>query len=145
MSNIPALRSPFDQTGGIVYFARMLSKIRLHVKGELPQEYVDFIGEKHNVFDWRCVTFLGISYDQVVERTLAGGTDEEILSWVFESGRRPSEQEIEIWNGFMTKRGWRDEATPRLKVRCEEAGFGADSGIETMFEFLDADEGRRPV
>ena len=134
MSNIPGLRSPHDLTGGIVYFARMLSKIRLHASGGLPQEYVDFIGEKQGVFDWRCVTFLGIGYDRIVERTLAGGTDDEILNWAFENGRKPNEQEIEIWNGFMTKRGWRDAANERLKIRCEEAGFGADHGIETMFE-----------
>ena len=45
----------------------------------------------------------------------------------------------------MTKRGWRDAASERLKIRCEEAGFGADRGIETMFEFLDADEGRKSI
>lgn len=145
MASVPDLRSPHDLTGGLVYFARMLSKIRLHAKGGLPGEYVDFLGEKPGVFDWRCVTFLGVRYDALVRRTLEGGTDEEILEWAFEKGRRPSDQEIEIWNGFMTKRGWRDEATDRLKFRCEEAGFGPDAGIETMFEFLDADEGRRPV
>jgi len=145
MSNIPGLLSPYDLTGGIVYFARMLSKIRLHARGELPQKYVNFLGDQKNVFDWRCATFLGVSYDQLVEKTLGGGSDEEILEWAFSNGRRPNEQEIEIWNAFMTKRGWRDAASERLKIRCEEAGFGADRGIETMFEFLDADEGRKSI
>ena len=143
MPNIPGLPSPYDQTGGIVYFPRMLSKIRLHAKGELPQEYVDFLGDQPLVFDWRCVTFLGVGYGKLAERTLQGGTDEEILEWAFENGRKPTDQEIEIWNDFMTKRGWKDAASDRLKFRCEEAGFGADSGIDTMFDFIEADEGRR--
>lgn len=145
MPEIPGLVSPFVETKGIVYFARMLSKIRLHAAGELPAEYADFLGEKQGVFDWRCVAFLGVSYEKIVARTLDGGSDEEILDWVFANGRKPSEQEIEIWNGFMTKRGWRDAASERLKFRCEEAGFGPDHGIETMFEFIDEDEGRRKV
>lgn len=142
MPTVPGLPSPHDQVGGIVYFARMLSKIRLHAKGELPQEYVDFIGDKQGMFDWRCILFLGIDYAALVERTLAGGSDEEILEWAFQKGRKPTDQEIEVWNGFMTKRGWRDAASERLRVRCEEAGFGPERGIETMFEFIDADEGR---
>lgn len=124
----------------MVYFARMLSKIRLHAKGELPEEFVCCIGDQKGMFDWRCITFLGIDYEALVKRTLEDGTDEEILQWVFENGRPPSEQEIEIWNAFMTKRGWKDAASDRLRFRCEEAGFSADSGIETMFQFLVADE-----
>ncbi|HVJ45536.1 MAG TPA: DUF5069 domain-containing protein [Luteolibacter sp.] len=142
MPEVAGLRSPHDQTGGIVYFPRMISKIRLHARGELPKEYVDFLGDVKGMFDWRCTTFLGISYDRIVERTLAGGSEEEILEWAFENGRRPTEQEIEIWNGFMTKRGWNDEASGRLKFRCDEAGFGPERKIETMFQFIDADEGR---
>lgn len=142
MSAVPGLLSPYDQVGGIVYFPRMLSKIRLHAKGELPQEYVDFIGDKQGMFDWRCILFLGIGYGALVERTLTGGSDEEVLEWVFQNGRKPTEQEVEVWNGFMTKRGWKDSASDRLRIRCEEAGYGPERGIEAMFGFIDADEGR---
>ena len=31
---IPGLRSPFDQINGLVYFGRMLDKIRLHAAGK---------------------------------------------------------------------------------------------------------------
>jgi len=33
------LRSPYDKVGGLLYFGRMLDKIRSHAKGELPLEY----------------------------------------------------------------------------------------------------------
>jgi hypothetical protein len=61
--------------------------------------------------------------------------------WAFQNGRRPSEEEIEVWNGFMSKRGWRDGGTQRLHERLAEIGLPAGT-VETMFEFIDLDEGR---
>lgn len=142
MANVPGLRSPYVTTLGIVYFARMLDKIRLNAKGELPEEYVKYIGDCDGVFDQRCCRFLNISYNELTARTLQGGTDEEILEWAFTSGHRPSDEEIEVWNGFMTKRGWRDAASARLKFRLEESGLPTDGTIATMFDYIDADEGR---
>ncbi len=34
-----ALRSPSEKVGGLFYFGRMLDKIRLNAKGELPPDY----------------------------------------------------------------------------------------------------------
>jgi hypothetical protein len=33
------VRSPYDKVGDLLYFGRMLDKIRSHAKGELPLEY----------------------------------------------------------------------------------------------------------
>lgn len=142
MANVLGLRSPYDQVGGIVYFGRMVDKIRLHGRGELPDEYVINLGEKQGMFDLRCLTFLQIRYAGLMERTLAGDSDEALLAWAFARGKQPSDEEIEIWNAFMMKRGWRDAGHARLISRIEEAGFPADCGIETMFEYIDWDEGR---
>ncbi len=74
--------------------------------------------------------------------TLKGGSDEELLAWAFANGRQPSEEEIEVWNAFMTKRGWRDAGTQRLNERLAEIGLPPGT-VQTMFEFIDLDEGRR--
>jgi hypothetical protein len=142
MAHVPGLISPFEKVGGIVYFARMLSKIRLHSKGELPEEYVEYFGKGGNLFDGRCCRFLSIDHPELVVRVSQGGTDEEILEWAFQVGRKPSEEDIEIWNGFMSKRGWNDESSERLQFRIREAGMPEDGSIQTMFQFIDADEGR---
>jgi gluconokinase len=42
----------------------------------------------------------------------------------------------------MTKRGWRDAASQRVKERLKEIGLEPDT-VATMFEFIDLDEGRR--
>jgi len=137
-----ALRSPFHKTDGFVYFARMLDKIRAQQNGGLPPDYVPNLGKG---FDQLCVAFLRVNYHQVAERVKQGGTDEEILHWCFSMGRQPSEDEVYVWNEFMRKRGWNDEVSETLKRRKKEAGMAGRSEIETMFSFIDADEGRSPL
>lgn len=136
------LRSPAAKTGGIVYFGRMLDKIRVHASGELPPDYQANLGKG---FDEFCTKFLNVNYHELVARVKEGGSDEEILGWCFGKARRPSEDEIYIWNEFMRKRGWNDDITETLKRRKKEAGMADRSEIETMFAFIDADEGRGPV
>ena len=133
------LRSPSEKTGDLVYFGRMLDKIRLNAAGQLPAEYQPNLG---GGFDERCINFLSIDYDALVERVKQGGGDEEILEWVWKEGRKPTAEQIEIWNEFMRKRGWNDEATPRLQSRLQESGFQDRHDIKTFFDYIDADEGR---
>ena len=139
---IPGLRSPYDKTGNLVYFGRLLDKIRLHASGQLPAEYQENLGAG---FDGTCCRFLKIDYPALVERTKAGGTDAEILAWAFEKGRQPTDEEILIWTEFMRKRGWNDEASARLQQRKTESGFPDRADIQTFFDYIDVDEGRDPA
>jgi hypothetical protein len=135
--------SDYCETNGLVYFARMLDKIRLHAAGKLAEGY--FVGvEDPTFFDARCTRFLGVNYDQLVERTLRGGSDEEILEWCFARGRRRSEEEIQIWNAFLLKRGWRDEASEDLAAAKKRAGWEDRDDIQTWVDLHDAEEGRSP-
>ena len=137
--NVPNLRSCHDTVGGIVYFGRMLDKIRLHAQGKLPADYHENLGKG---FDGRCCSFLHVNYDGIVARVKQGGTDEEILRWCFAHGRKPTDEEIEIWNDYMRKRGWRDSSSKRLVERLKESGLSHRTDIETFFDYIDADEGR---
>jgi gluconokinase len=140
---IPGLRSPSEQVNGLVYFGRMLDKMRLAAAGKLPVGWQAMRGTPNPVtFDARCCRFLGIDYAALENEALkADKTDAELLEWAFQQGRRPSEEDIEIWNAFMSKRGWRDAATQRLNERLAEIGL-APGSVQTMFEFIDLDEGR---
>lgn len=137
--DVSKLRSPHVKTGGIVYFARMLDKIRLHASGQLPQDYVANLGDG---FDLRCVNFLRVSYDSLVSVANAGASDDEALGWCYAHGHRPSEEEIEVWNEFMRKRGWNDGGSDRLKQRLAEGGHQDRTDIQTFFDYIDLDEGR---
>jgi hypothetical protein len=119
----------------------MLNKIRLHAKGALPPDYHANLGKG---FDEKCVKFLRVNYNQLVKRVKKGGADEEILEWCFTVGRRPSEDDIYVWNEFMRKRGWNDEVSEIVNRRKAEAGMTDRSDIQTSFQFIDADEGRLP-
>ena len=133
------LRSPYDKVGGLVYFGRMVDKIRIHVQGELPLEYQANLGKD---LDQNCVNFLGVTYDLVVQYVNAGLSDEAILQSCFGMGRRPSEDEIYMWNEFMRKRGWNDDLSETLELQKKKEAMLSRSEIKTMFQFIDADEGR---
>ena len=140
---IPGLRSPSDLVSGLVYFGRMLDKIRLSAVGKLPEGWQAARGMAYNTsFDARCCRFLGVEYAALEAEVLGGNrNDEQMLEWAFARGRRPSEEEVEIWNAFMMKRGWRDAGTQRLNERLAEIGLPPGT-VQTMFEFIDLDEGR---
>src|SRR4029453_16991423 len=88
---IPGLRSPSDQVNGLVYFGRMLDKIRLQHAGKLPEDWEAARGTKMKTsFDARCCRFLHIEYAALEAETLKGGGDEELLAWAHTHGRRPT-------------------------------------------------------
>jgi len=133
--------SDYRETKGLIYFARMLDKIRLHAQGQLPADY--FVGvEDPTFFDARCARFLGVDYEELAIRTLQGGSDEEILEWCFEHGRKPDEEEILIWNAFLFKRGWRDEASEDLQAAKQRLGWENRDEIQTWIDLHQAEEGR---
>lgn len=119
----------------------MLDKIRAHSRGELPSDYQPNLGKG---FDRYCTEFLGVSYADVVEQVKVGKSDDEVLAWARANGKPRTETELKMWNEFMRKMGWNDEVTPTLERRKRESNFADRADIQTMFDYIDADEGRRP-
>ncbi len=135
-------RSPYAKTDGIFYFARMLDKIRLKDTGELRDDLRANVGQ---AFDQRCCDFLAVSHEDLSEMVNHGSSDLDVLEWCFSNGRRPTEGDVEVWNGFMRKVGWNDAVAVKLAERKSESGFADRDDIRTMFDYLDADEGREVV
>ena len=140
---IPELRSPAEQVKGIVYFGRMVDKIRLQAAGKLPEAWQTGTKMKGS-FDWRCCQFLKIDYAALQVEVLKGANDEALMERAFTLGYQPGEEVIKLWNSFMIKRGWRDSGTKRLHERLAEIGLPPGT-VQTMFEFIDLDEGRIQV
>src|SRR5215469_16510972 len=136
-SKVPGLRHSAETVGGIVFFGRTLDKIRLHAQGKLPKDYYANLGSG---FDGRVCRFLHVEYPELVKRVAAGANDEEALAWCFAQGRKPSEEEILVFNSFLSKRGWRDDASPALEESKRERGFSGREDIQTFFDFHKADE-----
>ena len=137
---IPGIKGCYDKTGGLFYFARMCSKIRLHARGELPEGYFEYLGKG---FDGRTCRYLEVKYDDVVARVLAGQTDEEVLEWCQTAGRRLNDEQILFFNSFMSKRGWRDDETDEfIPSMIKEYGIEDGSEMLTDFDLIEKDEGR---
>ena len=134
-------KSPREATSGLVYFPRLLDKIRMHLSGELHDDYKENFGAPQTADSAIC-NFLRIDHRDLIKRVEQGGTDEEILEWCFEKGRRPNEGDIRVWNGFISKLGWRDWITPRLERRKTEMGCADRVDIECIPDLIDFDEER---
>ncbi len=135
-------RSAFDRTCGLLYFARMTDKIRLHAAGELGPDYHQNLGEG---FDGRICRWLRISYADLRDRVLAGATDEELFAWATTTGRAPTEEDILFWNKYASKAGWRDEdigSTAKLEEFKAASGLTHRTDIVTFFHYYEVDEGR---
>ncbi len=133
--------SPFNQVGGLYFFARTLDKIRLHARGELHEEHHEYLGKG---FDGRLCSFLRVDYEALKQRVLAGGSDDDILQWCFQHGRALNELDILVWNAFASKRGWRDEATVNLEKNKAGSGLAHRTDLVTFFDYYEVDEGRAP-
>lgn len=134
--------SAYRETLGMIYFARMLDKIRKQAAGRLDPEFHANLGKG---FDGQCAGFLRVRYEDIAARVLEGGSDEEILLWCFATGRELDESDRFIWNEYLRKRGWNDASSELLARRKQENDLQDCSDIQTMVEFFEYDEGRKSV
>ena len=137
---VDGLKGCYEKTGGLFYFARMCSKIRVHAAGKLPKDYQALLGQG---FDGRTCRYLSVSYADVQARVLAGETDEQVLEWCQKTGRRLTPEQVLIYNSFMSKRGWRDDETDGfIPEMIKEYGLKNDGSVITDFDLIEMDEGR---
>jgi Domain of unknown function (DUF5069) len=134
-------RSPYDKVSGAYYFARMLDKMRLNAAGSLHGDYHGNLGRG---FDGRLCRFLRVGYPELVQQVLAGKSDDEAWAWCLEHGRQLSEEDVVVWNGFVSTRGWRDAASSALEDYKRQSGLSHRDDLLTYFEYYEVDEGRRP-
>ena len=89
-----------------------------------------------------CCDFLRMDYAKLRDRVLQGGSDEEILEWCFENGRRLNSGDLLVWNGFVSKLGWRDFASGTLDELKQKHGIADRTDIMAIADLIDFDEGR---
>lgn len=141
MPKISGLRSPYELVGGLVHFGRMIDKIKLHAAGRLPVDYHASLGKGH---DQVLCSFLQINFERLREHVLQNRmhADEQHLEWAYCHGRRLTPIDLTVFNGFLSKRGWRDPSAQRLPRWLESSGLPTDAA-QTNFDYIELDEGRR--
>ncbi len=136
--------SDYVSTNGVIFFARLLDKIRLKDQGLLPADYNVAGCANQDCFDARFCRLFNLDAPQLVDRARGGGSDEEILEWCFERFGRPDQEKIQFWNSFVIKHGWRDESAKELEDVKRANGLADRADVQTWVDFHDVDEGRAP-
>lgn len=136
-SSLPC--SPLAETSGLKYFPRMTGKIRLHAQNQLWEDLHANLGKGS---DAALCDFLHIRYEDLRERVLQGGCDEEILRWCQQTTRELNDTDRLVWNHYVATLGFRDHISAILVRRKEESGLAHRDDIQTIAHYIDVDEGR---
>ena len=131
--------SPTTELDGLPYFPRMCEKIRMFASGDLHPDLHANLGL--GMDEWTC-QFLGVDYGALKAVVMEGKSDEDVLAWARAAGVDRPEHERDWWLAFMRSVGFRDRLSDKLKERITESGLGDHDDILTMFDYIDADEGR---
>ena len=109
-------RSPKVLLGGMVHLARFIDKIRLRHAGHIQDYNYLTVG-----FDKYLLDFLQIRGEELEQRVLQGGTDEDLLAWVQAKSRPLSPEDIRQWNTRILTAAPKDEAAhQRFQTRLAE-------------------------
>jgi len=86
-------KSPKEMTKGMMYFPRMLTRFGCICAAKLHEDYQENFGAL-KAADGVCSNFLRVHHRDLIQRVKQGGTDEEILEWCFEKGRRLNDGDL---------------------------------------------------
>ncbi len=144
MTNHPYPRSPKMLLGGIAHLPRFIDKIRMRNAG-LIQDY-NYITTG---FDKHLIDFLKIDAKAFETRVLAGGSDQDFLSWIHAQGEPRTPEEIAQWNHILlSSRPKDDAARQRFEGRLREiagkrgVSVSALPAVSTWAEVIELDEER---
>jgi hypothetical protein len=137
-------RSPKALLGGMAHLGRFIDKIRLRHAGQIQDYNYITVG-----FDKYLVDFFQIDPMAFEQRVLAGGTDEDLLTWVKANSRKPSDQEIAQWSQGLLASGPKDDAA-RQRFQARLQGIASKRGVpvaslppvHTWANVIDLDEER---
>jgi uncharacterized protein DUF5069 len=139
------IRSPREKLGGYVLLPRLIDKVRLHARGELPREYVGNLLGKRNTLDQRFIQFTGLDGEKFREAILESKTDHEVLAWVKKNSRHHTAEEKESWISQIHAYRPAPEGVELRKKSYPELATQVDIGSLNVFDMIDMDEGRIPV
>lgn len=144
MDRPPYPRSPKILVGGLAHLGRLIDKIRLRHAGFIREYNYLTVG-----FDKYLLDFLQINAQELEQRVLQGGADEEVVAWVRTRARPLGDEDIRQWNDRILTGTPKDEAArERFQARLAEAAAKRGVPIEcvghltTWADSIDFDEGR---
>jgi hypothetical protein len=141
----PPLRSPRDTLGGYVILPRLIDKVHLHARGELPREYQANLLKVGLALDGRFLAFTNLDGEQFRQVILSAGSDEAVLAWVEQHAHPHSMEERREWAAQLDAyRSTAEVAEYRRRVYPELAAK-VDVKMLSVFDLIDMDEGKVPI
>ncbi|WP_447598339.1 DUF5069 domain-containing protein [Nitrospira sp. Nam80] len=139
------LRSPRESLGGYILLPRLIDKVRLFAKGELPQAYAANLLGADYTLDGRFLAFTGLNAEALRQAIMSSRSDDEVLAWVEDHAKpaTPSEkqawaEQIERYRPDAALAGYRRRMYPDLASKI-------DVNSISVLDLIDLDEGRLPV
>jgi uncharacterized protein DUF5069 len=136
--------SPKLMLGGLAHLPRLIDKIRLRHRGEIPDYNYLTVG-----FDKYLLDLLQIDAQDLERRVLEGGTDMELLGWVQARARPLSEEDVRQWNDRIFRGGPKDAASQqRFDARLAEIAAKRRMPLSSLptvaawSDIIELDEGR---
>ncbi|HET6370457.1 MAG TPA: DUF5069 domain-containing protein [Nitrospiria bacterium] len=139
------MRSPREALGGFILLPRLIDKVRLHAREELPPEYVGNLLKPGRTLDGWFLSFTETDGEGLKAAILAARTDEEVLAWIEENGRSRSAEEKKAWAAWLEKYRPDPDSLRRRKELYPELATRADLSFLNPLDLIDMDEGRIPV
>ncbi len=147
---IPRLRSPRETLGGYVILPRLIDKVRLKSRGELPDAYLPNLLRKTDPntglfpLDGRFLLFTEIGAEELETAILHSPDDAAVLAWIEAHGRKRSDQEKEEWRRTVEAAPASETRTAHRKRSYPTLAHRSDIGDLSPFDLIDLDE-ERPV
>lgn len=139
------LRSPRESLGGYILLPRLIDKVRLLAKGQLPQVYAANVLGAEFTLDGRFLAFAGLKAEALRQVIVSSRTDEEVLAWIRDHAKPATPIEKRTW-AEQIDRYRPDAALAEYRRRIyQELAKRVDVGSLSVLDLIDMDEGRLPL
>lgn len=142
MTSVPLLRSPRHTLGGYVILPRLIDKVRLHARGELPAAYLPQLLGGDGTLDRRFLAFASLDPEALRAAILAAAEDAAVLAWVERHAAQHSASEKRAWAEAIDAYRPDPERAQRRAQRYPEVAARFDVATLSLFDLIDLDEGR---
>lgn len=140
-----SLRSPRETLGGYIILPRLIDKVRLHARGELPPEYIGNLLKPGRTLDSWFLTFTGLDAKQLRAAIVAATFDEVVLFWVEQYAIPHTDDEKKEWAERIAARRPDAEGVEIRKRNYPDLASRVDLASLNALDMIDMDEGRIPV
>lgn len=130
-------RSGREKLGGVMFLGRTIDKMRASIAGTAG-EYNSHRGMSSRVFE-----LFGVTAEQFEEAVRENPSDEGVVAWLQQHGKKPTQDEIDEYNQRIENAAPNDDVRPRFEAALERLGHGGRTDIRTWLDMQDLDEGRR--